>query len=174
MSRRCDKCQWDECVVCVCDEETALLFLPDTFLLRVFLRSAAMMLADGECWRGGLLHRAHAVAPSRLSSKRPQVGSLGHTSFVPAERPTIHTRRWIPAQVCSDIINLGSGVTFLGQMSFCGASGEAVRCPCRAVFNSLLQIKKQSVKKRWLELLWVSSCLGHVVLFKLVTNSQLL
>lgn len=68
--------------VCVCDEDTALLFLFDTFLLRLFLRSAAKMLADGECWwGGGSLPCAHTAAPSRPSSTRPQVGCLGHTSL---------------------------------------------------------------------------------------------
>lgn len=99
---------------------------------------------DAGRWRvlaGVSLPCAHTTAPNRPSSKRSQDGSLGHTSFVQAARLTFHTRRWITAQVCSDIINLGSGVTFLGQISFYGDSGEPVRCPHKVVFNSLFQKK---------------------------------
>lgn len=140
-SRRCDKCQWDEVFVCVCDEDTDLLFLLDTFLLRLFL-SPAEMLADGECWRGGSLPCAHTVARSRPSSKRPQVGCLGHKlDALFQQRLTFHTHTDY-----SDI-NLWFGVTFLGQIRFCGASREPVRCPKKVVFNSLFP--KKTLKSGW-------------------------
>lgn len=74
MSRRCDERQRDECVLW---QET--LSVPGAFLLRLFPGSTAKTPADGECWRGGSLPRAHTVAPSRPSSERPRTECLRNT-----------------------------------------------------------------------------------------------
>lgn len=57
-SRRCDKCQWAECVLWgsrVTRRRRRCYFCSTLFflLLRLFPRSGAETPADGECWRGG-------------------------------------------------------------------------------------------------------------------------
>lgn len=82
MSRRCDKCQWDECV-CV------FVWRGHGSVIFVWHFSASALLEerckDAGRWRvlvgGGSLPCAHTAAPSRPSSTRPQVGCLGHTSL---------------------------------------------------------------------------------------------
>ena len=51
------------------------------FCFALLLRNAAKLQADGACWRGARSPCAHMAAPSRPSSKRPQVGCLGHASL---------------------------------------------------------------------------------------------
>lgn len=67
MSRRCDKCQWDERVVW---RET-LSVLDTFFLLRLFPRSAAKMPADGECWRGAPSPVPTQWLPAGLAASGP-------------------------------------------------------------------------------------------------------
>lgn len=105
------------------------------------------MLADGERWRGGLAPPCPRGS-SQQAEQQAVPGWIFRTHKLCSSRFRPYIRRWIRAWVCSDIINLGCGVTFLGQISFCGASEEPVRWPHEVVYNLLYQKKKPACKEK--------------------------
>lgn len=140
MSRRCDKCQWDECVVW---RET--LSMLDTFLLRLFPRSAAKTPADGECWRGGFLPRVHTVAPSRRSSKRPRTECLRDTILTQCSSRQADLKH-VQMDYSSGLQwyhQFGVWGDFSGTIYCLGASEEAARCRDKMESKSLFQKKKR-------------------------------
>lgn len=135
MSRRCDKCQWDECVVW--RETLSIAWHFFFFLLRLFPRSAAKTPADGECWRGGSLPRAHAVAPSRPSSKRPRTECLRDAILTQCSRRQADLKH-VQMDYSSGLQwyhQFGVWGDFSGTVHCLGASEEAARCPDKSHYS---------------------------------------
>lgn len=136
---------WQMSVRWMCCVTGDIIYAWHFFLLRLFPRSAAKTPADGECWRGGSLPRAHTVAPSRPSSKRARTECLRDTILTQCS-----SRQADPKHVQMDY---SSGSQWYHQCGvwggfswtiYClGASTEAERCPDKMETKSLFQKKKR-------------------------------
>lgn len=115
------------------------------FLLRLFPRSSAKTPADGECWRGGSLPRAHTVAPSRPSSKRPRTECLRDTILTQCSSRQADLKH-VQMDYSSGLQwyhQFGAWGDFSGTVYCLGASEEAARCPDKMESKSLFQKKKE-------------------------------
>lgn len=115
----------------LCDGRHYLLLDTFFFLLQLFPRSAAKTPADGECWRGGSLPRAHAVAPSRPSSKRPRTECLRDAILTQCSRRQADLKH-VQMDYSSGLQwyhQFGVWGDFSGTVHCLGASEEAARCP---------------------------------------------